>query len=233
LGKVLGKPGLLSLEEVQTAIAFSQPKLHATANGADIRVRGTYLLFENGVVANPAGPISAFDIEIVLSAGYPRREPRFFEVGGRIPRDLDHHINPDGDCCVTVWEHWLVTARDHSFAAYLNGPVNEFLLGQYWYQKTGTWPFGERPHGQAGLIEAYADVLGIPPQKTELIYYLRLLSQDWPKGHWLCPCGSRKRLRYCHRADLMLLHGKVPTRMAKLMLKRLASQEPGRARRCR
>ncbi|HMM46132.1 MAG TPA: hypothetical protein PKE41_10965 [Candidatus Macondimonas sp.] len=233
MGEVVGKPGLLTLEEVQAAIAFNQPKLHATANGADIRVQGTYLVFENGVVANPAGPISEFDIEIVLSARYPRCEPRIFEVGGLIPREPDRHINPDGDCCVTVWEHWLLTARDRSFAAYLNGPVNEFFLGQYWYEKTGTWPFGERPHGQEGLIEAYTDVLGIRPQKMELIYYLRLLSQDWPKGHWLCPCGSRKRLRYCHRADLMLLHGKVPPRMAKLMLKRVASQEPVKAHRHR
>jgi hypothetical protein len=230
LGEVVGKPGRLTLEEVQAVIAFDQPKLHATANGTGICVRGTFLVFENGAVANPAGPIAEFDIEIALAPCYPRREPRIFEVGGLIPREPDRHINPDGDCCVTVWEHWLLTAPDHSFAGYLNGPVNEYFLGQYWYEKTGTWPFGELPHGQEGLVEAYTDVLGIRPQKMELIFYLRLLSQDWPKGHWLCPCGSAKRLRYCHSADLMLLHDKVSPRMAKLMLKRLASQEPVRAR---
>ncbi len=224
---------MLTLEEVKVAIAFDQPRLHAAANGVDIHVLGTYLIFENGAVASPAGPIAEFDIEMVLPARYPRREPRVFEVGGRIPREPDRHINPDGDCCITVWEHWLLTAADHSFAAYLKGPANEFFLGQYWYEKTGTWPFGERPHGQKGLIEAYAEVLGISARKKDLIYYLRLLSQDWPKGHWLCPCGSGRRLRYCHRADLMLLHDNVSPRMAGLMLGRLASQEPGPARRRR
>lgn len=233
MGEVVDKPGVLTLEEVKAAIAFDQPRLRAAANGAGIRVHGSYLVFENGAVANPAGPISEFDIEMALPDRYPRREPRVFEVGGRIPREPDRHINPDGDCCVTVWEHWLLTARDHSFAAYLNGPVNEFFLGQYWYEKTGTWPFGERPHGQKGLVEAYADVLGIPPRKKDLTYYLRLLSQDWPKGHWLCPCGNGKRLRYCHRAELAGLHDKVPPRMAKLMLGRLVSQEPGPAKRRR
>ena len=221
----------VTFKDIASAIAFYQPKLHATENGIDIHVQGAYLVFENGAVANPAGPISEFDIEIIVPNRYPQRQPKVFEVGGRIQRKPDHHINADGDCCITVWEHWLLTAANRSFAAYLSGPVNEFFLGQYWYERTGTWPFGERPHGQEGLIEAYADPLGIPPWKKNLIYYLELLSQDWPKGHWLCPCGSGNRLRYCHRADLMMLHNRVPPHIAKWMLERLASQEASTARR--
>ena len=230
MGEVIGKQAVLTLAEVKAVIAFDQPKLHAGVSNADIRVQGTYLVFENGVVSNPAGPISEFEIDMVLPARYPHREPKVYEVGGRIPRKPDRHINSDGDCCITVWEHWLLTAPDHSFAAFLDGPVNEFFLGQHSYESTGTWPFGERSHGQKGLVEAYADGLGIPHRKSSLNYYLRLLSQAWPKGHWLCPCGSGKRLRYCHRADLMHLHDRVPPRMAKLMLRRLASQEPGSTR---
>lgn len=41
-------------------------------------------------------------------------------------------MNPDGDCCVTVWEHWLMSANELSIAGYLNGPVNEYFRGQYW-----------------------------------------------------------------------------------------------------
>lgn len=223
----------LTLKEINATIAFGQPKLHATENGADIHVRGAYLVCENGAVANPVGPISEFDIEIIVPNRYPRCEPKVFEVGGRIRREPDRHINADGDCCVTIWEHWLLTAPDHSFTAYLNGPVNEFFLGQYWFERTGTWPFGERPHGQKGLVEAYADLLGIPPKKNELVYYLRLLSLGWPKGHWICPCGSGKRLRHCHRADLMRLHDGLPSALAKSMLKRFASLEPGPVKRPR
>ena len=73
-------------------------------------------------------------------------------------------------------------------------------------------------------MEAYADALGIPHKKKDLIYHLRLLSKDWPKGHWLCPCGSGKRLRHCHRDDLMALHEKVPPQIAKRMLRRLKAE---------
>ena len=222
---------MLTLEEVRGTIAFDQPKLHASADGQSINVEGTYLVFEKDVVAAPDGPIAEFDIKIELTDHYPRLEPRVFEVGGRVPRNPDRHINPDGDCCVTVWENWLVTAKDHSFSNFLNGPLNEYFLGQFWFEKTGKWPFGERTHGTPGLEEAYADALGIPNRRKSLLYHLRLLSQDWPKGHWPCPCGSGKRLRYCHRDDLMAMHQRVPSHVARRMLHRLKpdKRELGRA----
>ncbi|NKW81245.1 hypothetical protein HGG72_14430 [Ochrobactrum pecoris] len=141
---------MLTLEEVRSAIAFDQPKLHASADGQSINVEGTYLVFEKDVVSAPDGPIAEFYIKIELTDHYPRFEPRVFEVGGRIPRNPDRHINPDGDCCVTVWENWLVMVKDHSFSNFLNGPLNEYFLGQFWFEKTGKWPFGERGAWDAG-----------------------------------------------------------------------------------
>ena len=161
---------MLTLGEVKTAIAFDQPKLRASVDRHVIRIDGSYLAFENGVVAAPGGPITAFDIKMEFSDRYPRREPKVFEVGGQIPRKAERHINSDGDCCATVWENWLVATQDQSFASYINGPLNEYFLGQFWFEKTGKWPFGERPHGTKGLEEAYADALGIPnKQKTYVI----------------------------------------------------------------
>lgn len=214
----------MKLEDVKAAIAFDQPKLSAARNGSNIVVSGSFLVVEDGGTASPEGPITAFDVEIVLDDRYPHQEPRVFEIGGRIPRCIDRHINDDGDCCVTVWEHWLLRANDKSFAAFLSGPLREFFLGQYWFEQTGKFPFGELPHAGPGLVEAFADALGIPnKKKKDVIYYLRLLAQPWPKGHWLCPCGSKKRLRHCHRDDLMALHSKVPPQFAKRMLRRLNS----------
>ncbi|WP_028734356.1 hypothetical protein [Rhizobium leguminosarum] len=212
---------MLSLEEVKAAIVFDQPKLRAAQNGQKIQIEGAYLVFEKDVVAAPDGPIAEFDIRMELSDLYPRLEPKVFEVGGRIPRIPDRHINPNGDCCVTVWENWLVAARDHSFGSFLRGPLNEYFLGQFCFEKTGKWPFGERAHGTPGLEEAYADALGIANERKDLLYHLRLLSQDWPKGHWPCPCGGDTLLRHCHRDDLMAMHHRVPSNVARRMLLRL------------
>jgi hypothetical protein len=185
------------------------------------------LVFEKDVVAPPDGPITEFEIKIKFPESYPWREPKVFEVGGRIPRRADRHINSDGDCCVTVWENWLVTSDNHSVGGFLNGPLYEYLLGQFWFEKTGKWPFGERAHGAPGLEEAYADALGIPNRRQSLLYHLRLLSKDWPKGHWPCPCGSGKRLRHCHSNELIAMHQRVPPDIARRMLLRLNPGKKG------
>lgn len=221
MGKFVNVSEQLTLAEVKAAIAFDQPKLRAARDGFDFRVVGQYLLTENGAAAKPAGPITEFDVEIVISPRYPKVEPKIFETGGRIPRNPDRHVNSDGDCCITIWEHWLATAGDHSVSSFLKGPAHQFFLGQYWFEKTGKWPFGEHAHGQQGLQEAYAELMGIRNNKDDVLYHLRLLSQDWPKGHWLCPCGSGWRLRHCHRDDLMALHARIPPHLAQRMLHRM------------
>lgn len=208
---------------MRAAIAFDQPGLTAARNGAGISVTGAFLVAESLYAISPAGPLISFDIRIEIKGKYPSDEPRVFETGGRIPRTIDRHINTDGDCCVTIWEDWLVRAYDTSFAAFLNGPLREYFLGQYVFERTAKWPFSERPHGSDGLYEAYAEILGIRNRKKDVTYYLRLLSKDWPRGHWFCPCGSGKRLRHCHRDDLAALHAKVTPPLARRMLRRLDS----------
>ena len=212
---------LLTLFEVQSAIAFEQPGLRATEIDGTIVVEGTLVVTDGSAVCDPAGPLARYTVRIELSQAYPRVEPRVFETGGRIARDPDHHINVDGDCCVTVWENWLATAKDTSLAGYLAGPLREYFLGQFWFEKTGSWPFGERAHGMAGMEDAYADALGIPNRRKDILYYLRLLRQPWPKGHWPCPCGSGQRLRVCHRAELWSLHRRISPHLARAMLVRL------------
>jgi hypothetical protein len=88
------------------------------------------------VIGTGAIVMSEFDVRIELLDIYPRQEPKVFEIGGKTPRTPDRHINPDGDCCIKVWENWLATARNHSFGAFLNGPLNEYFLGQFWFEKT-------------------------------------------------------------------------------------------------
>ena len=213
----------LTLDPVESAIAFDQPKLVAFQDGRQLIVQGTYLLFERGGV-HPDGPMTEFAIKMEVLENYPKTQPLVFEMGKRIPRISDRHVNPDGSCCVTVWEHWLTCTEDNSFQAYLNGPLHEFFLSQYLYENTGRWPFGERSHGCKGLVEAYAEALGVDDDADLLLYYLRILSKRWPKGHWLCPCGSKKVVRRCHKDELASLHAKISPEMATRMLRQVRKQ---------
>jgi hypothetical protein len=212
---------LLRLSEVEGAIGFDQPGLRASRHDGGIVIEGTFVVTDGSPGCDPQGPLASYAVRIELSSAYPRIEPRVFETGGRITRDPDHHINGDGDCCVTVWENWLATASDTGIAAYLSGPLREYFLGQFWFEKTGSWPFGERAHGLEGMEEAYADALGIANRRKDILYHLRILRLPRPKGHWPCPCGSAQPLRACHEADLWALHRRIPPYLARAMLARL------------
>lgn len=211
----------LRLDTVRAALAAYQPELRVTREGGVFIVRGRYQVHEQATVPRTTPPISMYDIEIRVTADFPKTEPRVFETGRRIPRDIDRHMFSNGRCCVTVWEAWLATAPHVSFAAFLTGSLHEFFLSQFWYEVNGEWPFGEWSHGVEGLEEAYAGALGIP-HDGRLRAYLDVLCRQRPQGRRPCPCGSGRRLRDCHRERLMALHQKIPPPLATRMWHRVS-----------
>ena len=198
--------------EVQHALATHQPELTASRTDKIIIIDGLF------VVSGPAGPFDSYRIRAGVTSDFPAEEPVVFEEGGRIPRIADRHIFPkDGNCCLGVWEEWLLTAQDHRFESFLTGPMHDYFVSQTYYEVHGEWPFGERSHGRLGVLEAYADLLEIVRDEETITAYLHLLSRQTIKGHTLCPCGSGRRLRQCHSTDLQRLSRKIPAQMAKRM----------------
>lgn len=202
--------------EIADAVAGFQPWLTVEDFDDGFRISGDFFL------TGPEGPFDHFQIDILVGLEYPAFSPFVFETGGRIPRKIDRHIYEDpGCCCLNVWEEWLITATDHSFRGFLEGPVHTYFLNQWFFEKDGTWRFGDRAHGIEGVITAYAEALRIGNNLAEVRRYLRVLSQEWPKGHQLCPCGSGQKLRHCHHQEIGALHQQVTPYLAQRMLQRL------------
>jgi hypothetical protein len=203
------------LEEVRRALAADQPDLRATIVDGAVQVRGSYAVHDGGVV------LDRYQVEIRFPRDYPKTVPVVEEMGGRIPRITDRHISADGTACLLVPEEWLL-AGDQSFKAFLDGPMKNFFLGQLLVEAGKPWPFGQRSHGYEGLIEAYMELLGIS-NPTRVAAYFDCLRRTALKGHFECPCGSKKRLRNCHRADLQELAKRIPRDIAQLAFDRLRS----------
>lgn len=198
--------------EVQQAVGRHQPELAISRTDSHIILDGLF------VVSGPDGPFDFYQLLAGIAVGFPAEEPWVFEKGGRIPRTADRHVFPkDGNCCLGVWEEWLLTSPDHRFETYLTGPMHDYFVSQTYYEVNGVWPFGERSHGMLGVLEAYADLLGIAPDAKIITNYLRLLSRQQIKGHAFCPCGSGRRLRRCHSNDLHRLTRKISPFMAQRM----------------
>lgn len=211
--------------EIKCAIGFDQPKLIAEPISDGIVVEGTYILTPTADTAISQGPMAEYDIRIFFPSSFPAAEPKVIETGNTIPHHEDYHINPDGTCCVVIWEAWTSTETKISVQAYFDGPLKNFFLGQRHKILNGHWPFGEERHGKDGLVDAFAAILGCSRNDNNVRYLLRVLSKDWPKGHWDCPCGSGRIIRKCCTKDLADLSNRIPKRNAQRMLARLRTYD--------
>jgi hypothetical protein len=191
----------------------------------DIRVvveHGTIIAAGSFPIADGDGILDRFLIELQFPDDYPDSVPILREIGGRIPWHEDRHTNRDGVACPIVPEEWLVRPDRDSIVQFLEGPVRNFFVGQILAEQGRAWPFGEREHGKRGLVQSYGELVGTADEAA-LVRYLDCLSHDRLKGHWDCPCGSKKRLRNCHFEVLTTLHQKLPPWIAKRALNRLAT----------
>ncbi len=219
--KRLSGPGSeLRLDVVEQALAFSQPGLTLHETESFIVAEGEYVVTDG---PNEDGPIAKFQIRILFSKAYPRDEPLVVETAGEIERVADRHMYSDGGCCTCIWEEWLVTSVDTSVRAFCEGPLQNFFLGQVAYDRNGRWPFGERAHGAAGVVEAANAMLGLNTDQIGAVRYLKVLSAGRVKGHWTCPCGSNRRLRNCCANAIAELRKTFDRSMAERLHVRLTS----------
>jgi len=212
--------------EVQQAVAKHQPELSVSRTDSSIILEGRFLVYgSDGPIDSSNGVFDSYEIRAEVTELFPAQVPVVFEIGGRIPKIVDRHIFPkDGDCCLGVWIEWLMKAPNHRFATFLNGPMHDYFVSQTYYETHGVWPFGERSHGKLGILEAYAELLGIASDERIITDYLHLLSRQTIKGHAICPCGSGRRLRQCHSDDLQRLNQRIPPLMARRMHSKIAHE---------
>lgn len=219
------------LQEVRNALSSTrQSELDITCESPSIIIEGNFLVLDS----SPNEPIGKYEVKIVLGYDYPKKQPKVFEIGNRIPRQPDYHINnQEGECCICIWEAWLAKNQNISFAEFIQRPLHQFFLGQLVYEKKRRWPFGERSHGEKGVLEECTEILNLPFDKEKIIRHLLFFTRKnhigfWPKGHWICPCGSGRIIRKCdsqkHVQHLSNIHKRISPTIAASFLRKIQAK---------
>lgn len=185
---------MLTRDEIEDALAISQPLLEVSEFKGKFIIHGTFVL--NDDVCDE-GPYDRFNIGILVDPDYPAVAPMVCEFEDRLPADIDRHMFSNKNCCVGIFPAWKETNEDISIGAFVRGPVRDFFISQVCFEETETWPFGEYEHGAAGIAQACSEVFGKPLTSEEAKRYLVFASYQAPKGHITCPCGSGKVIRKC------------------------------------
>jgi hypothetical protein len=208
-------PADIRAQELQRKIAGRFPDLTVSCSGRRSYVRGSFPILYEGKT------LDRYQIEIEWTDSNVQA-PMLRETRGRIPWLTERHMSIGGMACLFVPEEWLLKPKEErTLLDYLEGPVRDYFLWQSLFEQ-GKSPWKDRDHKSKGLLEAYGEITGFPDEPAIRLCLEYLTRDQRIKGHWICPCGSGKRIRDCrHSEHLRSLRQKVPRHIAKLALKRL------------
>lgn len=141
----------------------------------------------------------SYKLEIVVPDKFPQALPKVKETGGKIPRDGNFHVNPDGTLC--LGSPLRLLRKVHS-TPNLTGFADKCLVPylyavSYKLMHGGNFVFGELAHGDQGIVDDYSVMLGLKErhQITQAIQLLGIKKRIANKKP--CPCGCGKRLGVC------------------------------------
>ena len=142
-----------------------------------------------------------FTVRILVPNTFPSQMPTVWEVGSRIPKKADWHINFKTDCSICLGGGLslrLVAWEYPGLTGYLENTLVPYLYAVCLRERHGgSFIFSELSHGGKGLIEEVRDLLVLPSNRAAL-EVIRLLSMKKRVANKKpCPCGCRERFGIC------------------------------------
>ena len=203
-------------EDVVTALAVPYGGFGIEYVEDWIVIEGEFPLIEDGIL------IESYALRIEISKDYyPYARPIVWELSDKFPHTPKRHCFRDGDCCVALWEEWMLIRPDPSFRTYLDVAARNYFLSQFLFEHTGEWPYGQREHNYFGIQAAFSELLGVEDRYAPIVAMLGLLSHRYKVDRRPCYCGSNLPVRKCHQAQVATLMQKLDRAMAVRMLNKL------------
>ncbi|OGF45117.1 MAG: hypothetical protein A2536_06435 [Candidatus Firestonebacteria bacterium RIFOXYD2_FULL_39_29] len=188
--------GFVDVDSQYKELRSQYPYLFLNKDENVFRISGT-------IVINVAELNDAFEIEIVIDKEYPLKPPFVRDLDSKIPKDY-HRIKGGYFCLETPYTLNQIFKQQPTLLYFVNELVIPYLFNYHMFQKTGIMPFGQRNHGITGIMDDFKNRLNANDDIT-VIKLIQMLVEDNYRGHYDCPCGSKKRIRNCHADKLLKL----------------------------
>lgn len=145
-------------------------------------------------------PVDSYSIEVYCSEKYPYGFPLVFEVGGKLPINIDWHVfEQDGHCCIkAIPEEILLCSKGINLIHFIEKELKPYFFNQTFRRLNGYY-VKERPHGIMASIEYFGEALMTKDIKL-IIKMLDFISTRVEyKSTKKCICGSNRKYKKCHR----------------------------------
>ncbi len=142
----------------------------------------------------------SYYIRIHIPSEFPRAIPEVKELGEKIPRNGNFHINPGSDtiCLGSPLRLLREIAENRSLSGFAERCLVPYFFAVTRKIRTGSdFVFGELKHGENGIVEEEGSYFGVKERaKVRLIF--ELLGIKKRNANKLpCPCGCGFRLGQC------------------------------------
>lgn len=181
-----------------------------------VKTEGFYIIGIFRFVAHYQGLPSIeddYELEIIVPDNFPYSLPKVVEKGGKIPKNVEFHINLDNTLCVaSPLRASIDLSTSPDLSAYAEKYLVPFLYAaSYKLRFGGDFVFGELEHGETGIIKDYMDLLGVK-EPRKILPTLEMLSiKKRVANKKKCPCGCSRRLGACEfRIKINELRNKAP-----------------------
>lgn len=151
----------------------------------------------------------------------PAELPLVYEIGARQKAMMEEkrwkdarilHVKNGGSICLCARPLEKIKFPSGApFSVFMHNLVLPYFYGLSYFEKNGSWPWGEYGHGDVGTFEYYWELktsltrealqacVGSLGTKGREALRLDL------KGHWPCLCGSKKIYRKCHKDVISII----------------------------
>lgn len=168
-----------------------------------------------------------YSIALRLPDDYPKHPPVMYCNDPKLPIDIDRHILKNGQACLgaAAEVRWKWSAAPN-MVSFLDEFVAPFLAWQVFFDANEYPPaWGQRSHDKKGVLEFYAEILGLQIDANIEGFINLLARKNTPGGHEMCPCNSGQRLRNCHKDSVRAARQHVDWNDAKSDLLLLERQD--------
>ena len=168
------------------------------AKGAMTVIRGE-LAFQ-ATHADHSTVTDSFELKIEIPPDFPMALAQVTELGKRIPRDREHHVNSsDGTLCLgSPVRLILALAEKPTLVGFIERCLVPYLFAiSQKLNNGGKLAFNELAHGNPGLLSDYLEIFGLK-QSDHARLAISYLGMKKRRANKLpCPCGCKKRLGKC------------------------------------
>jgi hypothetical protein len=141
----------------------------------------------------------SYKLEIIVPNKFPQALPEAKETGGKIPRDGNFHVNPNGSLCLGSPIRLLKKIHNSpSLSGFAGKCLIPYLYAvSYKLRNGGGFIFGDLNHGDPGIVEDYSQIFGLK-EPTQIVQAIQLLGfKKRIANKKPCPCGCGRKLRAC------------------------------------